>query len=750
MEFKRFDPLFCVEEKMLDPSKSKHFEGLFTQGSGYVSIRGSYEEGLVAAVQDEEYMRMPANVTLEKPRHSRSKWGVYLPGVTGRHPLLKEEMVNLPYLLEFVVYAEGEKLDMDFCNILDYRRWLDLRDGVLYRDFIWKTASGCIFKASYRRYISADKRKLVVQEMEFEAVEGSACLKLEGGINTNVRTNGYQHFQQIDMGFDGEAYAEVTTDTGTSVYMRSSTFINGNKVCNGQARDGRTFAQAEWDIRTEKKVKISKISVIASDRDAEGDLFRQAARDMLDTSDPRVMNLYERHEHIWGSRWKTADIEIEGNDFVQLAVRVSIYHLLRACNDQDDRIAICAKGFAGEAYYGHFFWDTEVYLLPFFIYTHPEAAKKLLGFRVNTLEGAIRNARSYGYKGARFPWESTITGEEQCSNWQYADNEVHVTADVVYGIWHYYIATGDFSFLKKCTRLLIETSRFWADRVEIKMDGSVNLNGVMGPDEYVAFCNNNSYTNYMVTFALKSTVDLINEIKQKDAGYLDAMMDSLGLEDKELIHFMYIAQSLKIPEGNGRLIRQCDDFEKLEDIDFNQVWKDQSKPFGSCISQEKNYRSKALKQADVLMLFHLFPRFFEKKRCEANFDYYFPMTTHDSSLSYCIHSILAARLERMELSSTLFEKTLGIDLDAAKGGAAEGIHIANCGGIWQSIVMGFAGASWAYESNEPHFEPRLPADWKRIQFNYRFKGERYRVTVTHEGAMVKQEESVYDVKSSNI
>lgn len=750
MEFKRFDPLFCVEEKMLDPSKSKHFEGLFTQGSGYVSIRGSYEEGLVAAVQDEEYMRTPANVTLEKSRHSRSKWGVYLPGVTGRHPLLKEEMVNLPYLLEFVLYAEGEKLDMDLCNILDYRRWLDLRDGVLYRDFIWKTASGCILKASYRRYISADKRNLVVQEMEFEVVEGSACLKLEGGINTNVRTNGYQHFQQIDVGFDGEAYAEVTTDTGTSVYMRSSLFINGDKVYNGLARDGRAFAQAEWDIRTEKKVKISKISVIASDRDAEGDLFRQAARDMLDTSDPGVINLFEKHEHIWESRWKTADIEIEGNDFVQLAVRVSIYHLLRACNDQDDRIAICAKGFAGEAYYGHFFWDTEVYLLPFFIYTHPEAAKKLLGFRVNTLEGAIRNARYYGYRGARFPWESTITGEEQCSNWQYADNEVHVTADVVYGIWHYYIATGDFSFLKKCTRLLIETSRFWADRVEIKMDGSVNLNGVMGPDEYVAFCNNNSYTNYMVSFALKSTVDLINEIKQKDAGYLDAMMDSLGLEDKELTHFMYIAQSLKIPEGSGRLIRQCDDFEKLEDIDFNQVWKDRSKPFGSCISQEKNYRSKALKQADVLMLFHLFPQFFEKNRCEVNFDYYFPMTTHDSSLSYCIHSILAARLGRMELSSTLFEKTLGIDLDAAKGGAAEGIHIANCGGIWQSIVMGFAGASWAYESNEPHFEPTLPADWKRIQFNYQFKGERYRVTVTHEGVMVKQEEKVYDVESSNI
>ena len=225
--------------------------------------------------------------------------------------------------------------------------------------------------------------------------------------------------------------------------------------------------------------------------------FREHAHMILNQAEKMGYEaVLQASEEVWQKKWKDADIVIEGDEDLQKGIRFSIYHLLRSNNEEDYRVQVCAKGFAGEAYYGRYFWDTEIYLLPFYLYTNPQAAKNLLLYRYHTLDGAKKNAQRYHLKGARYPWQSGLTGEEQCSLWEYADNELHITADIAYAIMHYYHATNDVDFMKDYgIEMLVETARFWRGRVSKGKDGSYHLINVMGPDEYSPMTRDNAFTN---------------------------------------------------------------------------------------------------------------------------------------------------------------------------------------------------------------------------------------------------------------
>jgi trehalose/maltose hydrolase-like predicted phosphorylase len=734
---------FLLVESSLDARFTKHYEGAFSQGSGYLHVRGSFEEGLAAAPQDEEYARLPANVTLETPRHLRSKWGTYVPGITGRHPLLREELVNLPFFLHVLVFADGEPLDMDRCAIEGYSRRLDMRDAVLQRRFLWKTRSGAVLEAAYLRFVSRNRPSVCVQEIHYRCVAGHCICRFECGIDARVSTNGYNHFSSVaGAAQGGRTTVLVTTDTGDQVALcseaRLETPVDGFVFSPLAADKQRPACSIEVGLRDGEHVAIRKISAVATTRDQpRGTSPQKAAAEAVDAAFADFGRLRKEHSQAWQELWKKSALRIEGDQRAQRAVNFSLYHLLRASNPDDSRVAICAKGFAGEAYFGHFFWDTEIYLLPFYLYTNPRVARSLLEFRLNTLDGARRNAALYGYRGARYPWESSVSGDEQCPNWQYADHEVHVTADVAHGIRHYFQATGDIDFLSRAAECLVETSRYWASRVEGKQDGSANLNGVMGPDEYTCFCNNNAYTNVMVARALRFTGEALQVLQENRPQEHAALVTRLSVTPTEIEDWSALAGALPVRERPDGLVMQCDHFEDLEDVDFHSVWKDRSRHFGQVVSQEKSYRSKALKQADVLMLACLFPGDFPEAKLRVNYDYYEPLTTHDSSLSAVLHSILAARLGRSQEAYSLFQRSLGIDLDPETGGAAEGIHIGNCAGIWQAIVMGFAGMHWAYESDELRFTPRLPQGWRSLEFPVCFHGKELSVRISHDGVDIQ-------------
>lgn len=723
--------LWIINEKDFDLSKNKHYEGAFTQGSGYLSVRGSFEEGLQCAVQDEEYIRMPANVTLEKQRSPISKWGTFIPGIVGNHPVLKEEIINLPWFLEFMIFFDGEKLDMANSCIKEYNRYLDMKDGVLYRSFIWNTKSGSKLKLSYKRFISLYERNLCVQEIDAEVISGDGKLEFESGINANVRTNGYNHFRSNNSRIENGKYIlmETVVDTGRSIAEACAFHIPESCSYNFANESDRIYVKGSTNVNGGNKLHFIKLSAICTSFDMEKkDPKNRVVLCLKKLENIPIETIYKRHEKIWNDKWNKSDIKIKGDDYSQIALRFSMYHLMRSNSEFDPRVAICAKGYAGEAYFGHYFWDTEIYLLPFYILTNPNAAKNLILFRYNTLKGARANARRYGYKGARYPWESSVTGDEECSNWQYADNEIHVTADVAYGLWHYYKATMDYNFLKDFAfEILIETSRYWMERTNRK-NNKADISGVMGPDEYTAFSRNNAYTNRMVKFNLETAVNAAEIIKQNNEADYKKEAERLNLTEKELYEFKETAKALKIPECDG-LVLQSEDFMNFEDIDFNKVWINREKPFGHFVSQERMYRSKCLKQADVLAMMLLFPDDFTIDEINRAFDYYEPITTHDSSLSYVVHSIISNLTGKSDLAEKFFKKAVDIDLNPAKGGAAEGIHIANCGGLYQAVIYGFAGLKDVMWSDELKLKPHLPDKWESLEFNIIWKKELYHVQI---------------------
>ncbi|GKU23671.1 glycoside hydrolase family 65 protein [Clostridium folliculivorans] len=742
MKFNKFDKLWCIKEDQFNVNNNKYYEGIFTQGNGFMSIRGSFEEGINDAPQDEEYIRMPANVTLETARNPRSKWGTYVPGIVGIHPLLKEEIINLPCFLEVILCFEDEKLDTERCEIEEYTRWLDLRDATLNRIFIWNTKCGAKLELKYSRFISLNDKNICAQQIKIKLLKGNGKLKINSGINGNVRTNGYNHLNNIEMSFTDEkdVLVKTTTDKGDSITQISST-----QSMNGEAWDEKlgtnvAFLESNVPMNENEEITINKYNILITDRDTEKDLMLTKGMELLKRAKESGFDkLYEVHKLKWDEKWENSDIKIGGNDNLQIAIRMSIYHLIRSNAEKDSRVAICAKGYAGEAYFGRYFWDTEIYMLPYYIYTNPEAARNLILFRYNTLEGAKKNAKHYGYNGARYPWESSVTGEEQCPLWQYADHEIHVTADIAYAIWHYYMATNDEEFMQNYgIDILVETSRYWIDRVDKNEKGYYELLGVMGPDEYLPLTRNNSYTNRMVKFNLSKTIEYIDKIKKSNVDFYISIAQRLNLRESEIENFSEVQAKLVLCyDKDTEIVPQSEDFYKYADLDFLTIWKDRSKPFGHFISQEKNYRSKALKQADVLELMVLFQKEFSREQIIKAYEYYEPITTHDSSLSAAIHSIICCWIGKEEDTEKFLNKAIDIDMSLEKKGAEEGIHIANCGGLWQLVVFGFAGLKSPMDSEELKFEPKLPKSINSMDFSIIWHNKSYNVSINKDGYEVK-------------
>jgi kojibiose phosphorylase len=721
-----------VTEESYNKDLNKSFEGLFAQGNGYLSMRGSFEEDLTDASQNDRYWRMPANVTLEKQRNPKSKWGVYVPGIVGNHPILNEEMVNLPYILGLNIYMDGARFDMEKSTYEGFSRELNLRNALLTRKFIWLQDNHKV-EMNFSRYASMKRKNIIVQQVRIKSLKTDVNIKVEAFIETDVTTNGYNHFDIKEVLYGGGMIqCRIKTDLGDEVVMMSKLVLPSNSVKNFNIRHDRINSEGVLSLLKGEEVVINKISIVKTSKDkGTGSLLEDAAEELNRTVN-ELDKLYNEHVEEWEKKWAFSDIEIEGDEKSQLALRFSIYHLLRCVNENDDRVAIDAKGAAGEAYFGHYFWDTEIYLLPFYLYTNHAAARNLLMFRVNTLDGAKKNAAQYGYSGAKFPWESSISGAEQCSNWQYKDLEVHISADITYGMWNYYRVTGDKDTLfNHFIDVMYEVSRFWTERAGREKNGTYSIKGVMGPDEYLAFTNNNAFTNYMVRFCLRKTLETLDMIRNYDAKLYVEKKQKLNITEDELMLMEEITEKLNIPfDYEKHFIWQCDDFDNFEDVDLKKIWVDRSKPFGQFISQERNYRTKALKQADVIGLLYLFNRDFDEETVKNCMDYYEPITTHDSSLSYIIHSIVYSQLGNSSRAYEYFEKSLGIDL--YDNGAAEGIHIANCGGIWQAVVFGFCGLNNMMFESEVKFKPCLPESWKRVKFRLVYNDKWYNIEVDKE------------------
>ncbi|RMH10152.1 MAG: glycoside hydrolase family 65 protein [Planctomycetota bacterium] len=727
--------MWTIEQESFDPATAKAYEGLFTQGWAWVHLRGSLEQPIPGQPQDAPYQRTAANVTSEQFRERITKWGCYLPGIFGNHPTLNTEIINLPWPLELRIAVEGIELTPAGEHSLEHRddskpaspdagahtanasspiprriardsRTLDLRTGLLTRRVRWHVA-GRTLDLVFERFVSSTRNGLIVQRITARA-DASCNAELIAGIDARVRTNGHDHFRSVR--FDARTpwlCCHVHTDADDHVHMACA--LRGHFTTpQPQLETRRAAWQTTMSVEPEGAT-VEKITLVRPDATPPPSL------EALPTFD----DLLAEHAHAMRCQWDLCDIEIQGDAESQLALRTALYHLIRA-HPRTSSVAIDAKGYAGEAYWGRFFWDTEVFLLPFYAHTMPEQARQLCLFRVETLDGARANARRYGYSGARYAWESDHRGFECCPNWQYADHEIHVTADVVFGFLSYAQATGDDAFLTHQARpAILESARYWLTRVDRRAeDDRVHLLGVMGPDEYTLISSNNAYTNRMVALALELAARLADNVHERE-------------------QWADTARRLWIPRL-GSLILQCEEWPLLAEPDFDSTWTDRSRTYAAQVSQERLYRTKCLKQADVLMLMALLPHEFSDEQLAAAWRAYVPCTTHDSSLSPGVHAQVALRLGMYDQAWEFWKQSIGLDLDVTRAGAAEGVHIAAAAALWQTAVFGFAGVKTAMQTQTLTIQPRMPAHWHSMRFPLCWRGsrvqihiERARVTLTH-------------------
>jgi kojibiose phosphorylase len=447
-----------------------------------------------------------------------------------------------------------------------------------------------------------------------------------------------------------------------------------------------------------------------------------------------------RHVDAWNDRWRAADMEIEGDADAQRAIRFACYHLIGAANPQDERVSIGARALTGPAYKGHVFWDTEIYLLPFYALTDPPSARALLMYRFHTLAAARDKARKQGYRGALYAWESADTGVEVTPPYVIMPTgevfpvltgmqEHHVSADVAYAVWQYWQATGDDQFLCHAgAEILMETARFWASRGKIEADGLYHIRKVIGPDEYHEGIDDNAYTNWMAQWNLQCAAAAARLLQERWPEQWQRLAQRIQLQEEEPQQWRAVSGTMYVGVHPGRgLIEQFDGYLELEEIGLAQ-YAPRSLPINVILGKERTQGAKIIKQADVVMLLHLLWERIPAAMRETSFRYYEPRTEHGSSLSPAMHALLAARLGDAEMAQRYFRQACEIDLADNMGNAAGGVHIASLGGIWQAIVFGFAGLGLTEEGLA--FMPHCPSSWSRIRFPLQWRGRRLTVQIT--------------------
>jgi trehalose/maltose hydrolase-like predicted phosphorylase len=453
--------------------------------------------------------------------------------------------------------------------------------------------------------------------------------------------------------------------------------------------------------------------------------------------------LVAAHERAWEQRWTASNVQVEGDAEIQRALRFATYHLISAANPDDERVAVGARALTGDEYHGHVFWDTDLFLLPFYTYTWPEAARAMLLYRYHGLPGAREKAASHGNRGAFYAWEAADTGEEATPRgvlgpdgrevvYAVADRAVHISADIAYAVWNYWQITGDDAFLRDAgAEMLLETARFWASRVEQSSDGAFHLRGVEGPDEYHTDVDDNAYTNNLARWNLARARDAADWLLERWPGQWSDLRQRLHLADAEPDTWRQIGDRLVMGYDPATgLFEQFAGFSKLTYIDLASLSASITPPspmIDLVLGQERTQRSQIVKQADVVMLLALLWDAFTPQARAANFAYYAPRCSQGSSLSPAVHALVAARLGDVATAEGYLRWAAEIDERDIRRDTSLGVHIATQGGVWQAVVLGFAGLS--PRPNGLRLDPHVPPRWSALAFAAQWHGRRVRVTL---------------------
>jgi beta-phosphoglucomutase len=706
-------------ENQFDPNQVHQRETVFTIGNGYMGTRGTFEEGYTRA----------SSVTL-------------IHGVYDDVPIVYTELANCPDWLPMVVIVNGDRFRLDRGEIISYERQLDLRRGIISRSMRWRSPGGKTVDLRFERFASLADEHVLVVRCQITPVNFAGAIEVQGSINGYPENQGFNHWELLDQGkTDQGIWLNLRTrnsriQLGMAAGMRVSGVEASLQVSNPP---GYPTLTATFHAISGETVTVDKLVTVFTSRETENPV--EAAQEKL-AELPSYLMLLQAHESAWDKVWQQSDITIEGDIRAALAVRYNLFQLLIAAPTNDDKVSIPAKTLSGFGYRGHIFWDTEIFILPFFTFTQPILARNLLSYRYQTLNGARRKAAHYGYKGAMYAWESAGTGDEVTPRWlppndPYGDDiriwcrdrEIHISADIAYAVWYYWQATKDDEWMRDCgAEIILDTAVFWSSRVEYSTKYErYEIRGVIGADEYHELVHNNAFTNRLVQWHLEKAIFVQNWLRNTFAEKADELTQKLQLTSGRRSRWEDIIENLWIPcDRSTGLIEQCEGFFQLEDINLDD-YEPRSKSMQGILGIEAANKRQVLKQPDVLMLLYLmresqdFP--YSLENLQKNWDYYAPRTdiTYGSSLGPAIHAILASDLGKTTEAYKYFMQAAMVDLEDVRGNADEGIHGASAGGIWQAVIFGFGGIQLG--EDQPIAKPHLPPNWTRLKFKLQWRGE---------------------------
>lgn len=750
-----------TEEKFSEEINYRN-ETTFSLSNGYIGTRGTFEEDYDFDLNT----GLEGNFINGFYEEENIKYGEWNFGF----PTESQSLLNLPNCKIIQLMIDDELFNMRSGKVESYKRTLHMDEGVLSRELVWTSPKGKKLKIDIRRFVSFTNKNLLEIQYKVQPLNFSGNISFLSKINRDVENHTRKTNPLVDYGPFGRRLMADEVQAENEILYYEGTTLNSKL---SMACGCKHYLNTNYNVSKVKKDKYSceimfstngikdeevifeKYVIYTSSIDIEKEKMKKFVLDKLAIASEDGYDYAEKIQKEYMQKlWKNADIEIEGDTKLQQGIRFNLFHIMQSAA-RDGKTGMGAKGLSGEGYEGHYFWDTEMYVIPVFVYTNPELAKSLLDYRYNTLNEARDRAKILGHiKGALYPWR-TINGKEASTYFPLGTAQYHINADIAYAFKLYVDSTGDYDYLiDKAAEVLCETARVWADVgcFAESRDNKYCICAVTGPDEYNAIVDNNFYTNLMARENIKDALWALDKIKELNEGAYNNLIDKLGIESDELELWKKIADNMYFPYDKKREIYPLDD-----GFMIRKPWDDSKIPEDKRHLLYENYhplfifRQRMSKQADAILGMYLHSNLFTTEELKRNYDFYQEVTLHHSSLSTCIFGILASQVGYHEEAYTYFSQSARMDLDDYHNNFYAGIHAANMAGTWQGIVNGFAGLRT--NKGVLEFNPTIPTNWNGYRFKVSYKGRVIDIHIRHDEikiTLLKGSELSFYLNNKNI
>ena len=726
---------WSIIENSFDKKQVEASESIFSIGNGYMGQRANFEETYSGETLQGHYIG-----------------GIYYPDKTrvgwwkNGYPEYFAKVLNAPNWIGIGIQVNGQELDLNTCSVSDFYRELNMKEGWLKRSFTATFPNGNAIAVESIRFISFKINEIGVIQYRVKALNFSGTIAfnpyLDAGIK-NEDSNYDEYFWKVLEVTTHQNQAFISSETLKTEFRVCTSMQNIFKVNNQTVEVApQILTEAKkitfkysFEVQSSDEICLQKFAAVTQSMNHPKAALQGEAQKILNQAlEIGFLHLMEAQKEAWQLIWETADIVIEGDIKAQQAIRFNIFQLNQTYTGDDARLNIGPKGFTGEKYGGSTYWDTEAYCIPFYMSTKDKhVAQNLLKYRYNQLDKAIENAGKLGFKnGAALYPMVTMNGEECHNEWEITFEEIHRNGAMLYAIYNYVNYTGDYQYIPQYgMEVMIGVALFWAQRATLsKAKNQYVILGVTGPNEYENNVHNNWYTNYIAQWCLRFTSENLEYLKTHYTEDYQRIVSKTQLDTKETVHWQEVIDTMYFPKSDALdVYLQQDGFLDKEIIPVQDLPKSE-RPINQKWSWDRILRSCYIKQADVLQGMYFFENQFDHATLSRHYDFYEPITVHESSLSPCVHSILACKLGRIEKAYELYLRTARLDLDDYNHEVDEGLHITSMAGTWLSVVQGFGGMR--NFDNRLEFNPIIPKQWQSYSFKINYRGTTLKIYKDHQ------------------